>query len=69
MIAAIRPSRPAPDACISSAAVADEAHGVGEVERAGGDERRVLAHRVAGGEGRRRDVDAELAQRARTASR
>ena len=42
------------------AAAADEADGVGEVEGAGGDEGRVLAHRVAGGEGGLGDVDAEL---------
>ena len=41
------------------AAGAHESHGVGEVQRAGGDERRVLPHRVAGGEGRVRDVHRE----------
>ncbi len=38
----------------------DEADGVGEVEGAGGDEGGVLAHRVAGGEGRCGRVDREL---------
>ena len=43
-----RARRPTP---ASAAALAHEPDGVGEVERAGGDERRVLAHRVPGGEG------------------
>ena len=43
-----------------AAALADEADGVGEIERAGGDEGRVLAHRVAGGEGGVGSVDLEL---------
>ena len=47
MIAAIAPSRPWPGCLHQPAALADEADAVLEVERAGGDERGVLAHRVA----------------------
>ena len=41
------------------AALADEAEAVGERDHLGGDEGGVLAHRVAGGERRRRRLDAE----------
>ena len=43
------------------AAATDEADGIAEVEGAGGDEGRVLAHRVAGREGGFGGIDAELA--------
>ena len=57
----MRPSRPVPRRLHQLAAAADEPDRVAEVERAGGDEGRVLAHRVAGGEGGLRGIDAELA--------
>ena len=70
MIAAIRPSRPLPDACICWPADADQAHGVGEIEGAGGDQGAVLAHGVAGGEGRAPGCRRPSSyQRSRTASR
>ena len=60
MTAAIRPSRPGARRLHLLAADAHEADGVREVQRAGGDQGRVLAHRVPGGEGGLGDVDAEL---------
>ena len=51
MRAAMAPSRPSPGRLHLAAAFAHEADAVLEREHAGRDERRVLAHRVTGGEG------------------
>ena len=58
MSAAIAPSRPAPLACIRRPRSRTRRTRVRELQGAGGDEGAVLAHRVAGGEGRVRRVDA-----------
>ncbi len=68
MSAAIAPSRPAPDACIRRPRSRTRRTPSARRDRAGRDERRVLAHRVAGGERRLRRPRPAAAQRSRSAS-